>query len=189
MLGGTLLGKRLKDLRTVIAYLEGRPDISPERIGLWGDSFAPANPVHLLIDEQVQWQIGPQIEYQAEPLGGLLAILGALYQDGVRAIAVRGGLASYLSVSDDYFAYVPADVIVPGILEAGDIADVTVAVAPRPLLLEGLVDGRDRLLSDAELQGQFSSLRQAYQGIAGSKLVIRSGAGITNLAEWFRTGL
>jgi hypothetical protein len=160
-----------------------------DRIGLWGDSFAPVNPPHLLIDEQVQWQIGPEIEQQAEPLGGLLALLGGLYQEGVRMIAVRGGLNSYLSICDDYFAYVPADVIVPGILEAGDIADVAAALAPRPVLLEGLVDGRDRLLSEAELQGQLSSLRRAYQGLPGSKLVVNSGTGLTNLAEWFRTGL
>ena len=124
MLGDTLLGKRLKDLRTVIAYLEGRQDMDAHRIGLWGDSFAPANPASLLIDEQVEWQVGPEIEQQAEPLGGLLAILGALYQDGVRTIAVHGGLASYLSVCDEYFTYVPADVIVPGILEVGEIADL-----------------------------------------------------------------
>jgi cephalosporin-C deacetylase-like acetyl esterase len=189
MLGDTLLGKRLKDLRTVIAYLERRRDMDAERIGLWGDSFAPANPAHLLIDEQLQWQIGPKIEEQAEPLGGLLAILGGLYEDGVRVIAVRGGLASYLSVCDDYFVYIPADVIVPRILEAGDIADVAAALAPRPLLIESLVDARDRLLPDAELQSKFSSLRQAYQGMSQSKLVIRNGAALTNLAEWFRTGL
>jgi hypothetical protein len=159
------------------------------RIGLWGDSFAPANPAHLLIDEQVQWQVGPEIEQQAEPLGSLLAILGALYHDNVRTVAVHGGLASYLSVCDDYFAYVPADVIVPGILEAGDIADVAAALVPRSVLLSGLVDGRDRLLPDVELDRELSPLKRAYQGVSTSKIVIRSGGGQANVADWFRNTL
>ena len=189
MLGDTLLGKRLKDLRTVIAYLEGRQDMDAHRIGLWGDSFAPANPARLLIDEQVQWQVGPEIEQQAEPLGGLLAILGALYQDGVRTIAVHGGLASYLSVCDDYFTYVPADVIVPGILEVGDIADLAAALVPRSLLLAGLVDGRDHLLQDAEVHQQFSTVERSYRSASTSKLDIRSVGDRANLADWFRTSL
>ena len=32
------------------------------------------------------------------PLGGLLALLGAVYEDDVRAVFVSGGLASYRSV-------------------------------------------------------------------------------------------
>src|SRR4029077_8303596 len=39
MLGNTLLGARLKDLRTVLAYIEARQDIQSARIAVWGDSF------------------------------------------------------------------------------------------------------------------------------------------------------
>jgi hypothetical protein len=173
----------------VVAYLEGREDLDSHRMGLWGDSFAPANPAHFLIDEQVQWQVGPEFEQQAEPLGGLLATLGAIFEDHVRTIAVRGGLASYLSVLDDNFAYVPADVIVPGILQAGDIADVVAALVPRPILLEGLVDGRDRLLQETDLQNHMAPLNQAYQGVSTSNVAIHSGQGGANLAEWFRARL
>jgi hypothetical protein len=144
MLGNTLLGARLKDLRTVLAYLSARQDLPGAHLAVWGDSFAPVNPPRLLLDELPAWQIGPQIQYQAEPLGGLLAILAGLYEDRVRAVAVRGGLAAYISLFDDHFLYIPADAVVPGILEAGDIGDVVAALAPRPTLLESLVDGRNR---------------------------------------------
>ena len=144
MLGNTLLGARLKDLRTVLAYLAARQDLSGARLAVWGDSFAPANPPRLLLDELPAWQIGPQVQYQAEPLGGLLAILAGLYDDRVRAVAVRGGLDAYFSLFDAHFLYIPADAVVPGILEAGDISDVVAALAPRPTLLESLVDGRNR---------------------------------------------
>ena len=136
----------------------------------------------------MQWQVGPQIEEQAEPSGGLLALLGALYEQDVQTVAVHGGLASYLSVCDDYFAYVPADVIVPGILQVSDIADVAAALEPRPLLVEGLVDGRDRLLQDAELEQQLSPLKQAYQGEA-SKLSILGASDLATMPEWFRATL
>ena len=48
MLGKTMVGARLKDLRTVLAYLAARQDLDPESIDLWGDlvcrrqSAAPA---------------------------------------------------------------------------------------------------------------------------------------------------
>jgi hypothetical protein len=143
MLGNTLLGARLKDLRSVIAWLGSRP------IVMWGDSHAPPNPARMMLDELPNWQIGPQIQNQAEPLGGLLAILAAFYERRVRAVAVHRGLASYRSILEDNFAYVPADIIVPGILEAGDIADVAAALAPTPVVLDEMVDGRNRLVPGA----------------------------------------
>src|SRR5439155_14412762 len=186
MLGQTLLGQRLKDLRTVLAYLRSRPDIDSGRLGLWGDSFAAVNPVHLLIDEQPNWEIGPEIQHQAEPLGGLLALLGALYENNVRAIAIRRGLSSYLSILEDRFTYVPEDIIVPGILEDGDIADATAALAPRPLLIEGLVDGRNRAVSEDVLRQEIGPVYKAYQEKSPDALTVRSGEPISDFAEWFR---
>lgn len=113
MLGETLVGRRLKDLRTVLVYLEQRVDLDGKRIALWGESLTPVNDASLIFDENPLWRVGPQIQHQGEPLGGLLALLGALYDEHVRVIAVRGGLASYSSVLDGAFAYVPADITVP----------------------------------------------------------------------------
>jgi len=52
------------------AWMESRPDLDAKRIAVWGDSPAQANPMHMLFDEAPNWQMGPQIEQQAEPLGG-----------------------------------------------------------------------------------------------------------------------
>jgi hypothetical protein len=161
MLGNTLLGAQLKDLRSVLAYVESRPDLDREHIALWGETLVPPNPARMVLDELPNWQIGPQIQQQAEPLGGLLALLGALYEDSVRAIAVEGGLASFASILDDRFAYVPSDVIVPGILAAGDLSDVAKALAPRPVLLENLRDGRNRVV------GRTIEAPQPAQWLAG----------------------
>ena len=174
MLGNTLLGARLKDLRSVIAWLEGRPEIAPQRIGLWGDSHVPVNPSRFLLDELPGWQVGPEIENQAEPLGGLLALLGALYEKNVRAVAIRRGLISYLSILSERFAYVPLDTVVPGILEVGDLADLAATLSPRALLLEDLVDGRNRL----------ASVHEAYRGKLSEDLTIRNAGEKPNLVEW-----
>lgn len=48
---------------------------------------------------------------------------GALYGDRVAAVAVRRGLAGYLSMLDDAFVYVPSDAVVPDSAAAGDFAD------------------------------------------------------------------
>jgi dienelactone hydrolase len=144
MLGNTMLGARIKDARTVLAYLARRPDIDPDRISLWGDSFAPVNPEHIVPYESFSRGLGPRPLHQAEPLGALLALFTAGFEDRIRAVVARGGLSSFLSVLEDRFCYVPLDVIVPGILEAADIPEVIAALAPRPVLVEGTVDGRNR---------------------------------------------
>ena len=183
MLGNTLLGARLKDLRSVLAYLASRSDIDSHKIGLWGDSFTPVNPPRFALDELIGWQIGPEIEHQAEPLGGLLALLGGLYEDNVHAVATRRGLVSYSSILENQFAYVPNDIIVPGILEVGDVADMAAALAPRPLLMENSVDGRNRVVTDASLRDRLALVYQSYRE-SPTRLQIRSEPRDPNLVLW-----
>ncbi|HET9180195.1 MAG TPA: acetylxylan esterase [Terriglobia bacterium] len=185
MMGETMLGMRLRDLRTVLVYLRSLQDIDSGRFGLWGDSFYPANPEHLLLNESPQWQIGPEIEQHVEPLGGLLAILGGLYEDDVRTIAIQGGLVSFSSMLENNFGYVPQDVVVPGILEAGDIPDVEAALAPRPLLLALMVDGLDRLVPQSDLERELEPVSNSYRNAPSGALSIRAGANQPDIANWF----
>jgi hypothetical protein len=147
-LGRSLLGSRLKDVRTVLAYLRTRPELDPRRIAVWGESFAPPNQSPLFLDE-IETEMGPQIQYRADPTGAHLALLTGLYEPDVAAVAARGGLASYLSVLEDAFTYVPLDAIVLGIVKAGDISDVVSAIAPRSVLVGRQVNGRNILVDDA----------------------------------------
>jgi dienelactone hydrolase len=181
-LGETVLGERLRDLRTVLAYLGTQADIDSHHVGLWGDSLSPTNPEHLIVDETRFWRIGPQVEHDAQPLGGMLALLGCLYDQNVQTVAIQGGLVSYLSVLNDAFAHVPQDVIVPGILEAGDVADVASALAPRPLLLQGLVDGRNQHVPADRLNSELAPLYEAYPK---NQLSIHGGEDASNFANWF----
>jgi len=188
MLGNTALGARIKDTRALLRYLSGRQDLDPRRVVLWGDSFAAVNPRGLLLDQSVllepgRQEPGPQAIQQAQPMGGLLALLTALYEGKVQAVGVRGGLVSFLSVLKDRFCYVPQDIVVPGILESADLADVIAALSPRAVLLEGLVDGRNRLLLSAELEEELDVARAAYRGTP-SKLAVREQTDESGFASW-----
>lgn len=188
MLGSTALGAQLKDARTALRYLSTRRDLDPRRVILWGDSFAEVNPRGQLLDQSMilepgRQQPGPQAVHEAQPLGGLLALLTTLFEDNVRGVAVHRGLISYLSVLQDRFCYVPQDVVVPGILESADLVDIIGALSPRATRLDGLVDGRDRPLSSAEMEEELRGARVAYQrGL--SRLVILEEAPGPALVQW-----
>jgi len=115
-------------------------------------------------------------------------VLGALYEPNVRTIAVRNGLAGYASILDDAFVYVPGDITVPGFLESGDLTDVEAALAPRPMLLEDLIDAKDRLISEHDLRGQLEPLFRAY-GASQSNLSVRSGQDSSQVAAWLAAHL
>jgi hypothetical protein len=181
MLGETLLGRQLKDARTLFRYIEGRGFAG--RVALWGDSFAGTSPRGLLVDESASLQVGPQVQRQAEPLGSLLALLTALYEDNAAAVAVNGVPGSFLSVLKHRFCYLPLDALAPGLLEVGDIADLASALAPRPLRMQAIVDGRNRRLPADEIHVELGQAAAAYRAYA-SRLSLHSGGSAPDLAEW-----
>jgi dienelactone hydrolase len=120
VLGQTLLGSRLRDLRSVLLFLQTRSGLNT-KVSLWGDSLAALN----LPDRSEVVPFGvdnPNV--QAEPSAGLLVLLTALFEDHVNAIYARGTFASFRSLLDSQFLYVPHDSVIPGALTVGDIADI-----------------------------------------------------------------
>jgi hypothetical protein len=182
LLGQTLLGSRLRDVRSVLRYLGKRGDVDAGRLALWGDSFSPANPkgrdlaVPLGVDESPDF---------AEPLGGLQAMFAALFDDGVRAVYVRGGLSGYHSLLQGPFCYVPRDAAVPGALTAGDLCDVVAALAPRPLRLEALVDGLNREVPASMLFQTQGPVLATYRALgAEARLQVGGADGMEPAARW-----
>lgn len=155
-----LVGARLKDLRAVLAWLRSQPGIDSRRIGLWGESFAPANPRDPSPVE-LDYEAAPVIRYHSEPLGALLVLLAALYEDAA-AVAAQGGLASYLSVLESAFPLAPADSVVRGILAVADVADIAAALGERPLLMAAFVNGRNERLEAGEVEA-LGAARTAYR--------------------------
>jgi hypothetical protein len=187
MLGETLVGARLRDVRSILRFLRNRPDLNGQRIAVWGDSFAPANSP----DRNLKIPLGIQEEPAiSEPIGGLLALLSALYEEPVKAVYARGGLTSFGSVLESQFCYLPHDVIVPGALTVGDLTSVAAALAPRPVRLEGLVDGLNRLAGPQAVSAEYEPARQAYT-LARSlgNLVIGTPTEDSSVARWLLTSL
>lgn len=186
VLGETMIGQQLHDLRRVLDYLKEQDFIDNKQIGLWGESFAAVNAVDRRVEVPREIDDMPAM---AEPMGGTLALLGALFDEEVRAVHVQGGLIGYRSVLDSPFLYVPHDAIVPGSLAAGDLCDVAAAVAPRPVRLTALVNGVNRRAGmDAVLEA-YAATRAAYQeaGNPHNFQVSESAEGVAAwMAEQFR---
>ncbi|MGE3804970.1 MAG: hypothetical protein AB7K24_09890, partial [Gemmataceae bacterium] len=161
LFGETMLGQRLRDLHSVLAYLRARPDVDGKNVALWGDSFARTN------DSSTNFKVPHAVSEEPnrpEPLGGLLALFGALYDDGIRAVYVSRGLSDYHSILGHFMLIVPDDACVPGALTTGDIADIAAALAPRPLRLEALVDGKNLPVGADKLKALYAPAVASYQG-------------------------
>jgi hypothetical protein len=111
ILGQPLLGSQLRDLRTVIRWLQGRKDIDGRQVIVWGDSFAPTNPKDFNPAIPLD---APDLPRYAEPGAALLARLAVRYPDGVKLYYASGGLLHEADVLTSPYLYVPHDAIVPG---------------------------------------------------------------------------
>ena len=183
MLGQTILGKRLGDLRGALRYLQSRPDLDGRRVAVWGDSFAPVNSRNL-VDPPMKTEVSA---LQAEPMGATAAVLLALFEDDVRAVVARGGLTGFAALLDGPACHVVMDVIVPQVLETGDLSEAVAALAPRPVRLEALVDGRNRLAPQDRLERELSSARTAYRAHPGN--LVMEPAARDDVAEWLAAAL
>ncbi|HUS05603.1 MAG TPA: hypothetical protein VMZ52_04885 [Bryobacteraceae bacterium] len=93
----------------------------------------------------------------------------------MRAVATHGGLAGYLTALEQPLAYIPIEDVIFGVLKSGDIADMAAALAPRPLLMESLVNGRNILAPESLLHQTFDTTLEAYRkSNASAKLALRS---------------
>jgi cephalosporin-C deacetylase-like acetyl esterase len=161
MLGETLVGAQLRDLRSVLTWLRSRDDVDSARLAVWGDSLAPVNKSDT--NFVVPRDDDAALPAQSEPLGGLLALLTGLYEDGVQAIYIRGGLAGFRSVLEGHLVLIPHDVVVPGVLTTGDLSDVAAVLAPRSLRLEGIVDGWNRRLGKRQARAAYQLAVDTYR--------------------------
>ena len=160
MLGQTLLGSRLKDVRSLLAYLRTRTELDPRRLAVWGDSLAKVNPPgrNLRVPRGID-----DYPVQAEPGGPLLALFAGLFEEDLAAVVLaQGGLVSWRSLLDSEFLYVPHDAVVPGALAVSDCQDIAAAAAPRPLWISGLVDGQNRHITQNQAEQTYAKARQQF---------------------------
>jgi hypothetical protein len=98
---------------------------------------------------------------------------------------VRGGLSGFASLLESPFWYVPHDAVIPAALTAGDLCDVTAALAPHPLRMEGLVNGLNREVPADDLAKTFEPARIAYRSLDVESLFqVTSEPGSKAPAAW-----
>jgi hypothetical protein len=185
MLGQTMVGSRLRDLRAVLRYLRERWNAQPLSVAIWGEGFAPINSADF---EDPPWNRDVEV-HRSEPMGALLALLAALFEEGIVAVAARRGLVGFASMLASPFFYVPHDVIVPGVLRTGDISDLAAALMPLPLRLESLVDGRNRAVMQPELDRWLAPAFEAYADHADRLRITTSSCGDDGVAAWLTAAL
>ncbi len=159
ILGQSVIGSQLRDLRTVIRWLAAREEIDGEKIAVWGEAFHTPNEKTRQLAVPLDAANFPHI---AEPGAPLLALLAGLYEVNVVLIYTHGGLAKYASLFDQPYVYVPHEVVVPGIVAVGDIPALVGALAPRPVWQEAVIDATNRL---APTQPQANSPLAAAKAI------------------------
>jgi cephalosporin-C deacetylase-like acetyl esterase len=155
MLGQSIVAGQLRDLLATLTYLRKCPEIDSRRIALWGDSLAAPNPSDAVcvtphnIDVKLR---------SPEPGAGLLALLAALYDNSIVAVATGGAVHSFQSVFDSPVCRIPPDAIVPGLLTVADVPDLVAALAPRPIRLTTTVDAHNRLVSRTQILNAWKSM-------------------------------
>lgn len=78
--------KQVEDVRNAISYLQGEPGVDPERIGLWGSSFAGGNAIVVAaLDARVK-AISVQVPAVSgrNAAGGPAPLSGRLLEDAIR---------------------------------------------------------------------------------------------------------
>jgi len=121
-------------------------------------------------------------------MGGLVALVAGLFapEGTVQAIHIRGGLASYKSVLQSQFLYLPHDALVPRVLSITDIDDVAAVLASRPLRIEAAINGQNQRISDKELAAAFPLTCAAGK----DRVMLReSPSSPEELAAWFAKSL
>jgi hypothetical protein len=111
ILGQPVIGSQLRDLRTVIRWLQNRENVDPGKLAVWGDSFAKTNPDDGRFAVPLD---APDLPRYGEPGGALLAALAKLAEPGVVVIHAGGGTLLARDLLMSAYLYVPHDAIIPG---------------------------------------------------------------------------
>jgi hypothetical protein len=175
----SLMGRRIKDTKTVIKALAGLPYINSKDITLWGEGFSEPNGKEgdvFKFEETGFRQSGPGSKRLCEPLGMNLAIFTPLLLDPeftVTRIIARGGLISYESILNDFYYYLPSDIFIPGFLTKIDIPEVIMALSNKNIKMyfEDVRDAKNRVISEGTLNLTYQYKLEHYESNTSENLV------------------
>ena len=155
----SLIGRRVKDLKSVLIMLSKRTDLDVSKgISLWGEGFTKPNGKNedaFRFEETSFRQVSPEGKSLVEAMGVTVCLMTALLSDEVKINAVigRGGLISYESILYDRYHYIPQDIIIPGLIKTMDLPMImqTLEKEGVNLYLEDMRDAKNRVMSKDSL--------------------------------------
>jgi hypothetical protein len=122
ILGQPVFGSQLRDLRAVIRWLQRHKGIDGKKLSLWGDSFAKVNAKDARFMVPLD---APELPHYAEPVGAQLALLAALYEEGVKLTYARGGTMLSGDLRESAYVYLPHSAILPHDIILGSLTQKT----------------------------------------------------------------
>ena len=185
--------KQVEDYRNAISYLQGEPGVDPDRIGIWGSSFAGGNViVTAALDSRVKAVVGqvPAISGKNSPVGPV-PLRGKPLEDAVkRARTGQGG-----EFETGFSARRMVDVETQQMVAEYRPFQYLKAVGDRPVLLipaekDELINNRDNAYAALEVLTGPKKLIEV-PGITHFEMYINEAFEISSnaAANWFREHL
>ncbi len=132
----TLVGMRVQDVRSAVAYLSSRPEIDSKRITLADGGT-----------------------------GGVVALHAAALEPGLKAVTSINALASYKDFAETDIYTVRQTLIVPRVFESFDLPDVAALIAPRPVTIINPIDAAHRPVTYTGAPSNAKILRAASSDV------------------------
>jgi cephalosporin-C deacetylase-like acetyl esterase len=140
-LGRPLMGMRVRDARSVIRFLDSRPDVDRNHISMVGTGWA-----------------------------GAVALLATALDESVSSVALEGVPVSYGEIARAETYEQPVSAVLPGALRDFDLTDVLASLAPRPLLVIDPLDCLTRPMDQQQAVEALKTVRDAYRAGAAEPL-------------------
>ncbi len=141
-LGRPLMGMRVRDARSVIQYLNSRPDVDRDRISIVGKGWA-----------------------------GVVAMMAAALDNRVTSVAAEGVPVSYAEIARAELYQQPVSLLLPGGLNDFDLTDVFASLAPRPLLVINPLDCLTRPMDQQQADEAMKLVRNAYLAAGADEML------------------
>ncbi|HEX4949218.1 MAG TPA: alpha/beta hydrolase, partial [Blastocatellia bacterium] len=185
--------KQVEDYRNAISYLQGEPGVDPDRIGIWGSSFAGGNVIVVAaLDARVKAVVGqvPAISGKNSPPGPV-PLRGKALEDAIKR--ARTGQGGEFETGFSYRRMV--DVETNQMVAEYRPFHYLKAIGDRPVLLipaekEELINNKDNAIAAMDvLTGPKKLL--IVPGITHFEIYINEAFEISSnaAADWFREHL
>ena len=185
--------KQVEDYRNAISYLQGEPGVDPERIGIWGSSFAGGNVIVVAaLDARVKAVVGqiPAISGKNAPVGPV-PLKGKALEDAIKR--ARTGQGGEFETGFSYRRMV--DVETNQMVAEYRPFHYLKAVGDRPVLLipaekEELINNKDNAIAAIDVLTGPKKL-VIVSGITHFEMYVNEAFEISSnaAADWFREHL